>query len=744
VKDVILKPLHIAFISTYPPRRCGIGIFTHDLVTHLSEVNREATDVVAIDDSLQSYPYSSEVRFVIREQRMEDYLEVANFLNLSLIDVISLQHEFGIFGGDEGEYILNLLKNLKKPVVTTLHTILWDPSEKQREILKAIGDISTVVVVMAQSAVGILKEVYDLPEEKIVVIPHGTPDIPFLDSSYYKDQFKTEDRQVILSCGLLSPNKGIEHMINALPAVTREFSNTLYIILGATHPEVKRRYGEEYHISLERLVKEKKLEEHVIFHNQFVTQEQLLQFLIAADIFVTPYLSKDQISSGTLSYALACGKAVISTPYKYAEELLAKDRGMLVPFADSEALSKALIKLLGDPITRDRMRKRAYQFGRQMTWQEVSNRYIETFERALREFSKPSKEMKRIESLAIPEINLEYLKLMTDDVGLLQHSTFTIPDRRYGYCTDDNTRALVAMVMNYHLFHDDTVIPLLKTYLSFVRHAVDNGKVRNFMDYSRAFLEAKGSEDCSSRTIWAVGWIIGYPPSIPGVMELAVRLFREVLPEAPSFTSPRAWAYTILGCIYYLQRFSGDRGVKTILDQLSLRLFNSSEKDKDKWPWCEDILAYDNGRVPQALIAAGEWMGNKAMTQQGLRSLSWLLSLQTEENHLSLIGNQGWFKRGETKAQFDQQPLEIPALLGACNEAFRATGDDKWRKAMDLCFSWYLGNNDIHRALYDFTTGGCYDGLRADGVNDNQGGEALVSWLLSLQLIYQIAHEAHI
>ena len=413
---------------------------------------------------------------------------------------------------------------------------------------------------------------------------------------------------------------------------------------------------------------------------------------------------------------------------------------MLVPFGDSEALSRALIKLLDDPVTRDGMRKRAYQFGRQMTWQEVSDKYIETFERALREFSKPK--VKRMESLAIPEINLRYLRLITDDVGLLQHATFTIPDRQYGYSTDDNVRALVASVMNEHLFHDERVIPLIKTYLSFVRHAVDNGKVRNFMDYSRVFLEAEGSEDCSGRTIWAVGWVIAYSPSIPGVMELAIRLFKEILPKASSLTSPRARAYAILGCVYYLHRFGGDRDVKTILDRLSQELFSSFEKD-GKWPWCEDILTYDNGRIPHALIAAGRWTGNKAMVLQGLRSLSWLLSLQTEENHLSLIGNRGWFKRGGTKAQFDQQPVEIPALLEACNEAFRVTEDVKWKKAMDMCFSWFLGNNDPHRALYDFTTGGCCDGLCADGINENQGGEALVSWLLSLHLIYQMAHEAN-
>ena len=741
MKDSILKPLHIALISTYPPRQCGIGIFAHDLVTRLSEINRKNPDVIAIDDTLQSYSYTSKVRFVIREQRSEDYLEVANFLNLSLVDVVSLQHEFGIFGGEDGAYILNLLKNLKKPVVTTLHTILENPSEKQEEILKAIGDSSTLVVVMAQKAAEMLKRVYDIPEEKIVVIPHGTPDIPFLDSSYYKDQFQIEGKHVILSCGLLSPNKGLEYMINALPAVIEEFPNALYIILGETHPEVKRRYGREYYISLERLVKEKGLEEHVIFHNQFVTQEQMLQFLVATDIFVTPYLSKDQISSGTLAYALACGKAIISTPYRYAEELLEKDRGILVPFADSEALSRALIKLLGDPISRDKMRKRAYQFGRQMTWHEVSNRYIETFGRALSVFSKPSEEVKRIESLAIPEINLEYLRLMTDDVGLLQHATFTIPNRQYGYCTDDNVRALIITVMNYHLFHDKTIIPLLKTYLSFVRHAVYKGKVRNFMDYSRVFLEEEGSEDCSSRTMWVVGWVIAYSPSLPGVMEIVVRLFKEILPGASSFTSPRAWAYAILGCIRYLQRFGGDREVRTVLDQMSRKLFSSFGKD-DEWPWCEDILAYDNGRIPHALIAAGEWMGNKAMTQQGLKSLSWLLSIQTEENHLSIIGNQGWFRKGGTKAQFDQQPVEIPALIEACNEAFRVTDDDKWRKAMDVCFSWFLGNNDAHQGLYDFTTGGCYDGLCADGTNENQGGESIVSWLLSLHLIYQIAHEA--
>jgi len=753
----LLKPLKVAFISTYPPRQCGIATFTQDLVNSLSQLygdslaekGQENLQIMALNKVSSIISYPPEVKFEIREQHKEDYQDAAHFLTLSLVDVVSLQHEFGIFGGREGRHIVHLLEHLKKPVVTTLHTLLKSPNQVQRDVLQKIGSLSTLMVVQSQTALDILTEVYGVPQEKMTMIHHGTPDVPFLDPAYYKDQFQAEGRSLILTFGFLSPNKGIEFAIDGLASVVKKFPKVLYLIVGITHPEVKQRFGERYRLLLERRVREKGLEEWVVFQDRFVTLERLIQYLVAADIYLAPYLAEEQVVSGTLAYALACGKPIVATPSWYAKEVLADGRGCLVPFQDSEAIADSLFALLGDDSKRNRIRKLAYQFGRQMTWRETSGQYAEVFERALLECGRQAKAgplwLKTTKSPALPDIDLTHLERMTDSTGLLQHAVFTTPDWCHGYCTDDNARALIVTLMNWQLFQDKVIFPLLYNYLAFLNYAWDpeGERMRNFMSYDRHWLEEVGSEDSHGRAVWALGYATSCSLPSP-ILGLSVRLFQQAIRSCLSLPSPRSWAFSILGAVDYLQRFPGDTEVRNIVVQLAQRLYDLFEVNSSQdWPWGEDILSYENGRLIQALIAAGHQFEDEEILNQGLKSLEWLIGLQTEitDGHLSLIGNQGWLKRGKEGARFDQQPVDAAALVDVCWQAAVATGDVHWQDKMELVFSWFLGRNDLNQMLYDFSTSGCFDGLQPGGVNQNQGGESTVSWLLALHRMHLVTQQ---
>ncbi|NMA92240.1 MAG: glycosyltransferase [Firmicutes bacterium] len=756
----LFTPLKVAFISTYPPRRCGIATYTYDLTDNFRQLYNDSNaddaggcfELIALNNTPQGYDYGPEVSFHIREQHRGDYRQAAAFINISPADVVCLQHEFGIFGGEDGSHITYLLRALEKPVVTTFHTILAEPTAGQKKTLISICRYSTRVVVQAEKAVELLQEVYGIPRSKIVMIHHGAPDISFLDPSFYKEGFQAEGRMLLLTFGLLGPNKGIEYAIAALEKVAARFPEILYIVLGATHPEVKRRFGERYRRRLEQMVAEKRLQDNVTFYNEYVSLERLIEFLVATDIYLTPYVNKDQITSGTLAYALACGKAIISTPYWYARELLAEDRGCLVPFRDSETMAKALLTLVEDEELRNRMRKQSYQYGRQMIWREVVLKYAACFETALQSYSHSARARGRspavTRSAAPPAIKLDHLRALTDDTGLFQHAHYTVPDREHGYCTDDNARALIVAAMNWHLFKDPSVLPLFRIYLSFLLHAYNpgTGRMRNILPYHRCWEEESGSEDSHGRTVWALGYIAQYPP-LESLLGLVTRTFKECLRPLPGFTSPRAWAFSIIGALHYLKSFGGDPGARELVEVLSKRLSEQFPAPaRDDWFWPEELVAYDNARIPQALVAAGRYLEEEKILKTGLQGLEWLISIQTDpsQGHLSLVGNRGWYWRSGKKAQFDQQPLDAAALVDACYQAYIATGQARWQSAMEWAYNWFFGFNDINRPLIDFSSGGCHDGLQPGGLNWNQGGESTVSLLLAQHRMYLALQKGYI
>ena len=740
----------VAVIGNYLPRQCGIATFTTALVDALS---REAPDInywtVVMNDKPEGYSYPEKVRFEINQNKLTDYSTASEFLNVNQIDIVSVQHEFGIFGGPAGSHILKLLGNLRMPVVTTLHTVLKNPAPEYREVMQKLSDLSDKLIVMSHKASDFLKDIYGIPQKKISLIHHGIVDMPFIDPSFYKDKFDVEGKKVILTFGLLSANKGIENVLKALPSVIQKHPDVIYIILGVTHPNILKTQGEEYRINLQQLVRKLNIGNNVIFKNRFVDLVELCEYLGTADIYITPYLEEAQITSGTLIFAMGTGKAIISTPYWYATEMLADDRGVIVQFNNPDDIAKQIIDLLDNDVKRNTIRKNAYTFCRQAIWKEVARRYLEVFsEVQLQRSQKPRprysyiENIKSITNFELPEMKLDHLKTLTDDTGILQHATYTIPDRSHGYCTDDNARALmvVAIARKYLLTDNIYFDSLSGLYLSFLQYAFNNknNRFRNFMSYSRHWTEEVGSEDSHGRALWGIGKAVASLDN-PGQMAMSTTLFNKAVRAVEHFKSPRAIAFTLVGIHAYLHKFSGDSEVRRIREIVADRLFDQFKSyATENWYWLESSLNYANGKLPHALLLSGQWMQRNDMTDMGLKSLEWLLAIQTEDNHFVPIGSNGWYKKGGTKARFHQQPVEANAMIEACVEAFNVTRDKSWFENAVMCFNWFLGHNDLNLPLYDSKTGGCRDGLMADGINQNEGAESSLAWLLSLMTLQKL------
>ncbi len=733
----------VAIVGNYLPRQCGIATFTTDLCEAIAAGYEDtACFAVPVNDTPSGYAYPPRVRFELEQNELISYQRAADFLNINNVDLVCLQHEYGIFGGPAGSHILALVSELRMPVITTLHTILKEPDPPQRRVLSELARLSDRLIVMSRRGADFLKETYGVPEQKIEFIPHGVPDVPFVDPNFYKDQFGLQGKVVLLTFGLLSPNKGLENVIEALPAVLERFRGVVYVILGATHPHLKLREGESYRLSLERLARARGVARSVILHNRFVSLEELLEFIGAADIYISPYLNPKQIVSGTLAYAVGTGKAVISTPYWYAEELLADGRGVLVPFADPAAIASSIVQLLENEAERHAMRKRAYLLGRDMTWPTVARLYMETFEQVRVERTRHPRAAFVAATLhhrsgELPDFKFDHLENMTDETGLLQHAVFTVPNYSEGYAADDNARALALAVL---LESAGIHLRGAQRYLAFLWHAFNPEKrrFRNFLRYDRTWGEEVGSEDCHGRALMALGIALGRSRN-EGLRGVAGRLFDMALPAATDFTSPRAWAFTLMGIHEYLRRFPGDRAVQTARETLAERLMDLHRRcASPDWPWFEDVMSYSNAALPHALLLCGNGMSRPGMLESGLKALEWLADIQRSENdHFVPVGSDGFYRRGGDRARFDQQPIEAHAMVAACLEAGRITGDPSWRREARRAFEWFLGRNDLGLPLYDPGTGGCRDGLHPDRVNENQGAESTLSFLLALMEMRQ-------
>jgi hypothetical protein len=602
-----------------------------------------------------------------------------------------------------------------------------------------------MLVVMSERGVDFLRDVYGAPAEKIRLIHHGVPEIPLVEPAAYKAQFDMGGREVMLTFGLLNPGKGIEYALEALPRLVEEYPNLCYIVLGATHPNILREEGESYRLSLQRLARDLGLQRNVLFNDRFVSLEELCEFLKATDIYVTPYLNREQITSGTLAYALGAGKPIVSTRYWYAEDLLKEGRGVLVDFRDPDALSEAVLRLLDRPSEVLEMRANAYEFSRRMTWSEVGQRYLETFREAISmarvRASMPDVSLRHtLPITGLPRPRLEHLARLTDDTGILQHARYAVPDRTHGYCTDDNARALVVTAKYYDLFRDREAEKLLNTYLSFVGYAQrPDGLFHNFMSYDRRFLDEVGSDDCYGRALWGVGYTMYKGPQ--AYFDLAKEIFETALTNLGTLNL-RGRAYAMLGLYYYLQRYPEADDIVEKIDRLAAAQLDRYHRSADEeWPWFEEAVTYDNAVIPQSAFVACEVTGKDEYRKVAQDSVDFILEMCDRGDHLSLTGNEGWHVRGGDRATYDQQPIDACGLVEACKVAFRLTGQRRYLRYMRMAFDWFLGVNDQGQPLYNFKTGGCSDGLTAQGINRNQGAESTLCCLLALLTLMEIFSE---
>ncbi|WP_228237739.1 glycosyltransferase family 4 protein [Allomuricauda sp. M10] len=737
--------MKLAYIGTYPPRECGIGTFTQNLAHSMLKNGKGVKEIMvfAMNDHNQDYHYPSEVKLSINQEQQTDYLEAVNYINLSGADACILEHEFGIYGGLGGVYILPLLHRLNIPLITTLHTILETPSYNERAILKEICKMSDKIVVMSRKAIHFLVELYAVPEEKIVLIEHGVPDIHF-DKEESRTEFKLNEKKLLLTFGFIGRNKGIETVIKALPQIIEKHPEVLYIVLGKTHPNVLRHSGEEYRNYLQVLIKSLKLNEHVLLLNEFIDENELFKYLSACDIYITPYLSEAQITSGTLSYAMGAGCAVVSTPYWHAAELLVENKGRLFDFYDSDGLSEVLNELLENPENLHEIQENATEYGQDITWPKIGQKYTDLITQVLSRPKEPlPKKENVIDPLLLPPFSLVHIKRLTDDTGIIQHAKFGIPNLKEGYCLDDNARALLMVCMTYKQKKDPLALEFMPVYLSYIHYMQNkDGTFRNFLSFNRNFLDEKGSEDSFGRTIWALGYLLANAPN-DAYYQTGKLVFFDAVPNFDNIKSIRGIANTMIGISHYLRTNASDDAMKGTLHKLANILVSHYDQNHtEDWKWFESLLAYDNGILPLALLHAAEVLEDGDISKVAFDTMDFLTEHTMKDDYLSIIGNKDWYVREKERSMFAQQPIDAEAMVLMYHQAYVLTGDRDFLKKLFTSFMWFLGENDMRMSLYDFETKGCCDGFENYGVNRNQGAESSLAYLISHLTVLQAYEES--
>lgn len=734
--------MRIAYISTYTPRECGIATFNHNLMNAITANFPEKSTllqggfVVALNDSenIQEYEYPEEVKYVIRQNHQKDYIRAANYINTSNADVCILEHEFGIFGGESGIYILPLLNRLEKPLVSILHTILKDPSYVQRIIIREIAEQSAKIIVMSQRAVEFLTTIYDIPAEKIQIIEHGVPDVDAPEENPVKNLSSFKNHRVLLTFGLISRNKGLETVIRALPKVVENHPDVMYVILGNTHPGVIKNSGEEYRDHLKTLAMQLNVSKNLSFINRFVPEDELVNYLAGADIYVTPYLNEAQITSGTLSYAVGAGAAVVSTPYWHATELLAENRGRLFEFKNADALAEIINELLDQERVLSELKQNAYNYGLHLRWPVIGAEYINVAIEACSTHFFSDKILKDsiVDPEIMPKFSLTHILRLTDDTGIVQHAKYGIPNLKEGYCLDDNARALIMALMAYQRNKSQEAFELLPVYLSFIHYMqTEDGNFRNFLSFNRQYLDEVGSEDSFGRTIWSLGYLIGCAAS-NSYREFATEIFHKSYSHFKALKHLRGMANTIIGICLYLKAVPGDEGMVIELMRLTQPLIDAYEQNQsDGWEWFEEKMTYDNAILPLALLHSCEITGNEKAREVALKTMAFLDELTLSKGYLSPVGNDGWYYKGGKFPTYDQQAIETMAMVLMHFQAYQTLHKAEHIEKMFLSYKWFLGENTLRAPLYDHETKGCCDGLLPTGINRNQGAESTLAYLIS-------------
>lgn len=734
--------MKIAYISTYPPRECGLATFNNNLMRAISSNFPDRQHlaqngfVVALNDSenLQEYEYPEEVKYVIRQNHQKDYIRAANYINTSNADVCIMEHEFGIYGGESGIYILPLINRLEKPLISILHTVLKDPSYVQRIIIREIAEQSSKIIVMSKRAVEFLTTIYEIPADKIQIIEHGVPDVEAPVDNPVRNLSSFKNKRVMLTFGLLSRNKGLETVVKALPKIVEKHPDVMYVVLGNTHPGVIKNSGEEYRDHLKSLAAQLGVSKNLAFIAKFVSEEELVNYLTACEIYVTPYLNEAQITSGTLSYAVGAGAAVVSTPYWHATELLADNRGRLFDFKNSEALADTIIELLDQDRILAELKENAYQYGLHLRWPVIGAEFIKVAQEALSRFDFSDKILRNsiVDPEILPKFSLTHVLRLTDDTGIVQHAKYGIPNLKEGYCLDDNARALIMALMAYQRNKSREAFELLPIYLSYIHYMqTDDGNFRNFLSFDRRYLDEVGSEDSFGRTIWALGHLIGCAAS-NSYREFSLEIFHKSVPHFSTLKHLRGIANTIIGISLYLQAYPTDEGMVKILVNLTQPLIDAyNNTQSDDWQWFEEKMTYDNAILPLALLHSCEITGNEEAKTIALATMAFLDKLTLSNGYLSPVGNDGWYYRGGTFPTFDQQAIETMAMVLMHFQAYQIFRVPQYIEKMFLSYKWFLGENTLRAPLYDHETKGCCDGLLPGGINRNQGAESTLAYLIS-------------
>jgi len=730
-EKLAIKDSKIYFLGNFPPKECGIATFTQDLITSLNKRfnPKVKSRVIALNEESSLYNYDSRVVMQMNKDYLEEYIEIAKRINRSeKIKLVCIQHEFGIFGGECGSYIIPFLETIKKPVVVTFHSVLPNPNNLRKKIVKFIGEKSAAIIVMAESAVNILNEHYGINKNKIHVIRHGIPDTSLKPSEPFKKKLRLENKIVLSTFGLLSRGKGIEYMIKALPLLVKKYPNLLYIIIGETHPVIRRNEGEAYRNSLISLVKKFKLENNVRFYNKYLDLNEIIEYLLATDIYVCTNLEKNQIVSGTLSYAMGCGKAVVSTPSIYAEEVLDNERGMLAKFQDPESFADAIEKLLSNDELKKKIEQNAYAFGRSMIWQNVASSYLSIFNKMVK--------LREEITEKYPTIKLNHLKGLTDDIGCIQFSKISIPDSSSGYTVDDNSRALIVSTIHSKLYNSEISSELSRIYLNFLERVQDKSGKFSDMEYENKNL-IPSSEDSIGRTIWALGHLINNSNN-EGFIEKAKKIFDKSYKLINENSSSRTKAFSIIGLYHYYKKYKEEQ-ILSKIKILADSIVESYKKEAtEEWNWFESYLTYSNSKIPEVLFLAYNLTKNKEYLEIAEKSLDFLANIVFFKGELSPIGQNGWYNRHGTRSFFDQQPIDASSMVQTYLVAYAITEKKEYYNKAVLAFNWFLGKNHLKQMIYNEVTGGCHDGLSKNGINLNQGAESTIEYLISRLMLEEI------
>ena len=711
----------ILYVGTYPPRECGIATFTRDLATNM---NRKfpgiKSKILALNDTTGIYNYPKNVISQINDLEIKEYLDIARKINeMDEIKLVNVQHEFGIFGGDYGNYLIPFLETLEKPVVTTLHTVLPKPDEKRKRIVQSIAERSSCLVVMAEKALDILRDDYGITKD-ITVIPHGVPTVPFISSKNGKTKTRYKDRLIISSFGMMNPSKGYEHVIDSLPKVIEKFPNLLYLIIGETHPIVRKVEGERYRNLLEKKVMELGLKDNVKFYNKYANLSGIIKYLNATDIYISPSVNPNQIVSGTLSYAMGCGRPVVSTPFLHAKEIVTSERGILAEFNNSESFADAILQLLSDSSLREKMEKNAYSHTRQMTWPNVALSYMKIFEK----YAPISRKHEKF-----PRVKFSHLISLSDDFGIIQFARNTQPDKESGYSLDDNARAMIVCCMHYSIFKSESRLRLIRTYLNFIRHVQqEDGRFYNLVNHGRKIDYERWSDDSHGRALWALGYLISMEEIPSDLKDEAEKIFSRGLEFIENVESPRAIAFSIIGLYHYNRAKPSPERIKKLADHL-VRLYK--QNSSDEWQWFEEYLTYSNSKLPEALFYAYLATNEGKYLRTAESALDFLISVTFVDGKFAPIGQDGWYSKEGHRAHFDQQPVDTASMVQTLVLANKVTKKKRYRKNALTAFRWFLGENSLNQVIYDESTGGCHDGLGKSSVNLNQGAESTISYLMA-------------